>query len=102
MNINNDRSTYVAPYKVVLFDALDAFYYADVMEKMEQINEIEDLGKACAYADAVFVIKNYKWESLKSMNEVDDGYDVRVYDQNMSCVHAAHITYEKNWIGSNY
>ncbi len=101
MNINNDKSTYVAPYKVVLFDALDAFYYADVMDKMEEINEIDDYDKACAYANAIFVIKNYKWDSLSDMNELDDGFDVRVYDNRMLCVYAAHTKYITKWIGES-
>lgn len=35
MNIHSDKSTYKPPYSVVLLDATDAYYYADIMEKME-------------------------------------------------------------------
>ena len=47
----------------------------------------------------LFVLKNKGWESLQAMNDVDGGYDVRVYDSTMSCVYAAHTKYIENWIG---
>src|SRR3989338_1547121 len=99
MKINNDKSTYKPPFSIVLVDAMDAYYYADVMGKMEEVGKEEDLGKAIAIADALFVLKNKGWESLRAMNDVDGGYDVRVYDSTMSCVYAAHTKYIENWIG---
>src|SRR3989344_1709311 len=99
MRINEDKTTYKPPYTVVLLDAMDAYYYADVMDKMEEVAKEEDLGKAIALADALFVTKNHGWESLKAMNELDAGYDVRVYDSTSSCVYAAHTKYIENWIG---
>ena len=99
MNINNDKSTYKPPFSVVLLDAMDAYYYADIMGKMEQVATLEDYGKAVALADALFVTKNYGWESLQAMNDVDGGYDARVYDSTHSCVYAAHTRYQTQWIG---
>ncbi len=100
MKINKDSATHKLPYTVVLLDATDAFYYADIMENMESVDIFEDLEKAKALADALFVVKNYKWESLEDMNEADGGYDVRIYDKNLSCVYAAHEKFKDKWIGS--
>ncbi|MBI5401065.1 MAG: HD domain-containing protein [Candidatus Yonathbacteria bacterium] len=99
MKINNDKSTYKPPFTVVLLDAMDAYYYADVMEKMEEVARVETYEKAVAIADALFVVKNHGWESLQAMNGVDGGYDVRVYDSTMACVYAAHTKYINKWIG---
>lgn len=100
VNINSDASTYKPPFVVVLMDATDAYYYADIMESMEIVKKFEDLGKACAYADALFVLKNIGWESLEAMHEVDGGYDVRVFDVSLQCVYAAHTKFAKSWIGN--
>jgi len=98
MRINEDKTTYKPPYTVVLLDAMDAYYYADVMDKMEEVAKEKDLDKAIALADTLFVEKNQGWESLKAMNELDAGYDVRVYDGMFSCVYAAHTKYIETWI----
>jgi hypothetical protein len=99
MKINSDEKTFKPPYKVVLLDAMDAFYYADIMDKMEEYDSTENLELAKKLSDALFIIKNYKWESLAAMNEVDGGWDVRVYDANLSCIYAAHTKYLTKWIG---
>lgn len=99
MKINNDKATYIPPFSVVLLDAMDAYYYADVMDKMEEVTKVETYEKAVAIADALFVVKNQGWESLQAMNDIDGGYDVRVYDSTMSCVYAAHTKYINKWIG---
>lgn len=108
MNINNDVSSYKPPYQVILMDATDANYYADIYDgeingepRMSLFDKVDDLGVAKALADGLFVVKNYKWESLDEMNNVDGGYDVRVFDSNFSCVHAAHESYKDKWIGKN-
>lgn len=98
MKINSDISKYVPPYKVVILDTTDAYYYADIMDNMKLFDELESLPLAKKLADALFITHNYKWESLKAMNDVDGGYDIRVYDQKYSCVYAAHTKYLKNWI----
>lgn len=98
MKINSDVSTYIPPFKVVILDATDAYYYADIMDHMEQFDQLESLALAKKVADALFITHNYKWESLEDMNDVDGGYDVRVYDQKYSCVYAAHTKYLKKWI----
>ena len=101
MRINEDKTTYKPPFIIVLMDMMDAYYYADVVDKMEEVGKEEDLGKAIAIADALFVLKNKGWESLQAMNDVDGGYDVRVFDSTMSCVYAAHTRYIENWIGKS-
>lgn len=102
MNINKDASSYTSPFLVVLIDTLDSYYYADVFEedKMQPFDKFNDLKKAQTVADALFILKNYKWVSLNEMNESDGGWDVRIYDSNLSCVYAAHQTFEKSWIGT--
>ncbi len=100
MNINRDRTTFRPPYSVIVLDAEDAYYYADVMGRMEKVDALDDYEKAVALADAIFVTKNYMWESLEAMNNVDGGYDVRVYDSTSTCVYAAHTRYQQRWIGS--
>lgn len=99
MNIQRDVTKHVLPYTVEILDAMDAYYYADVMGRMERFDEFNNLELAKAVADAHFVVKNYKWESLDEMNSRDGGYDVRVYDKNFSCVYAAHERYKEKWIG---
>lgn len=102
MNINRKSETYEPPFTVVLCDALDAYYYADIFEdKMYPVIEIKNFNKAKAYADALFVIKNYSWDSLEDMNELDSGYDVRVFDKKLSCVYAAHESFKDRLIGEN-
>jgi len=32
------------------------------------------------------------------MNDLDAGYDIRVYDSHQSCVYAAHERFKENWI----
>lgn len=100
MKINRSINTHFPPYTVVLLDATDAYYYADIMDNMEPVETLEDFNKARDFADALFVLKNHKWESLKAMNELDGGYDVRIYDKQTTCVYAAHETFKDNWIGS--
>lgn len=98
MNINLDETTYKPPYRVVILDAMDAFYYADIMDNMEEFDTVESLKMAKKLADSLFIIKNYKWESLSAMNDCDGDYDIRVYDQSYSCVYAAHSKYVSKWI----
>ncbi len=99
MNINKDLSTYVLPYKVIILDATDAYYYADVMGIAEEAETTDNLEIAKELANAHFVLKNYKWDSLEEMNSCDGGYDVRVYDSKYSCVYAAHEKFKETWIG---
>lgn len=101
MKINKDASTYRPPFLVVLIDTFDSYYYADVFEeyKMQPFDKFDDLKKAKVVADALFITKNYKWESLDEMNEVDGGWDIRIFDSNLSCVYAAHQTFKKRWVG---
>jgi len=105
MKINEDIKTYKFPYNVILMDATDAYYYADIYEdigfgpRMLLFDTVEDLGVARALADALFVVKNYNWESLEAMNENDSGWDVQIRDANSSLVHRSHKTFKKKWIG---
>ena len=99
--VNSDKTAYQPPYSVVILDATDAYYYADIMDNMQEVAKLDDYAKGVALADALFVAQNYKWESLQEMNELDGGCDVRIYDSMLSCVYAAHTRYEKNWFGDN-
>lgn len=103
MRVNRDPKSYKPSYKVVLMDALDAYYYADIYDdgRMTLYATLDDLNKAKALADALFVVKNYRWESLEAMNELDSGWDVRVFDANNSTVYAAHERFKDKWIGED-
>ncbi len=101
MNVNRDISTYKGPYRVVDIDATDAYYYADFMGRPTVFDIVESFGVARALADALFVVRNYKWDSLAEMNDCDGGHDVRVVDDNGSLVYAAHELFKKTWIGSS-
>jgi len=108
MKINNDMATYMAPYTIMIVDAFDAYYYADIILGKESkiFAHVDTIELAKTLADALFITKNFMWDSLDEMNSLDAGYDVRVYDANKSCVHAAHITFKEQWIpnahGMNY
>ena len=94
MNINTDLTTYKPPFKVIVIDAMDAYYYADIMWTVEPKTIMETYETAIKLADEIFIEKNSRWGNLEKMNEYDAGYDVRVYDENNSCVYAVHIKYE--------
>lgn len=89
------------PFTVLLIDTTDAYYYADVFDenKLSLVDRFEKIEKANAVADALFIIKNYQWESLSAMNEQDGGYDVRIYDAYWTCVYRAYEKYKEKWIG---
>lgn len=97
VRINTDAASQIAPFKVVLFDAFDAYYYADIMDTMNVFDTFDNYELAVKVADALFVIKNYKWKSLQEMNDADGGWDVRVFNSEHACVYAAHRKYEKRW-----
>ena len=99
MHVNKSREARKAPFSVVVLDMMDWYYYADIFDEMGLYKKLDDYGKAIALADALFVEKNLGWESLEAMNKVDGGYDVRVYNAEMSCIYAAHEKYEDQWIG---
>ncbi len=99
VQINRDPKTFKPPFRVILFDAMDAYYYADVMDGMSLVDTLPSLAKAETLARALFVVKNYKWDSLDEMNGCDGGYDVRVFDARFACVYAAHEEFKEKWIG---
>ena len=86
-------------YYIAIIDTTDAYYYADVFdENRYEIFGIEDeLKVAKVLADAYFRIKNYMWKSLKEMNKLAGGYDVRIYDENHNCLYKAHEIYKDKW-----
>ena len=100
MRINRDEATHKPPFIVMILDAFDANYYADMYNggKNEIFARVDTLVLAKTLADALFITKNFMCDSLDAMNELDDGYDVRVYDANHSCVYAAHERFKKHWI----
>lgn len=93
VNINNNQSNYHPPFSIVIIDAMDCYYYADIFDNMEKYSVIDDYNKAIIIADALFIEKNKKWETLDEMNSCDGGYDVRIYDSKNSCVYAVHTKY---------
>ena len=100
VHINTNESDRVPPFEIVILDAMDMAYLADVMEdRMYLFDTLEDYGIGVALADALFVTKNYGWKSLQAMNELDAGYDVRVYNKNNACIYAAHTRFKEHWIG---
>lgn len=82
---------------------MDALLQADIFdeEKYQIFDQINDFNKAKVVADALYILKNYKWNSFEEMTNVDGGWDVRVYDSNNSCIYIAHQTFGKTWIGYN-
>ena len=100
VHINTNESDRIPPFEIIILDAMDMTYLADVMEdRMYLVDTLEDYGIAVALADALFVTKNYGWKSLQAMNELDAGYDVRVYNKNNACIYAAHTRFKEHWIG---
>lgn len=100
MRINSDKSTYSAPFLIRVMDAFDKYYYADAFDGGESENfaKVDTLELAETLADALFITKNFMWDSLDDMNELDAGFDVRVFDAHGSCVYAAHEKFKINWI----
>jgi hypothetical protein len=100
MKINKVFSTYKAPFVILIIDAFDAYYYADIMEngRHQKFAKVDTYELAVTLADANFIIKNFMWDDFKEMIYLDAGYDVRVYDANHSCVYAAHEKFKENWI----
>ncbi len=86
-------------FQLAIIDTMDAYYFADIFDDYRyEIYWIEDeLEVVKMLADSYFKIKNFKWDSLKEMNDLDGGYDVRVYDENYNCLYKAHEKYEKKW-----
>jgi len=84
----------------MIIDAFDAYYYADCIggEENKIFGHVDTIELAKTVADAVFITKNFMWESLEEMNDLDAGFDVRVYDAKHSCIYAAHEAFKEKWI----
>ncbi len=99
------QKEFKAPFKVILMDAIDAYYYADIYDdlygepRMFLFDELQDFGVAKALANALFVVKNYKWKSLADMNELDSGWDVQIRDADYKLAYRAHWDFKDKWIG---
>lgn len=100
MEINKDTSTFKAPFLIRIMDAFDSFYYADFFNggQNEDFAKVDTFELAETIADALFISKNFMWDSLKDMNDLDAGFDVRVFDTNNSCVYASHEKFKDKWI----
>ena len=100
MQINKDKATYEAPFLIRIMDAFDCNFYADIFDggESEDFAKADNFELAKTIADALFITKNFMFENLASMNEMDAGFDIRVYDANHSCVYAAHEKFKKKWI----
>lgn len=101
VKIKNHRSEEDGPFTIVIIDAVDADYFADLFDedRMEPISTQESFAKAKAIADALFVLKNNEFDSFEEMIEEDSGIDIRVYNGDHDCVYAAHQTFMDKWIG---
>lgn len=104
VHIKKDVLTSKAPFTVLILDAFDKYYYADFYNggENETFAKADNIDLAKSLANALFITKNFMWKSLKEMNELDAGYDVRVYDSDNACVYAAHTHFQEKWIeGAN-
>ncbi|OGD98002.1 hypothetical protein A3A49_02100 [Candidatus Curtissbacteria bacterium RIFCSPLOWO2_01_FULL_38_11b] len=100
--VNEDKLTYKPPYTIVIIDVWDAWleaflFDAERYQIIKNRGDFPDLDKAIILADALFIVKNYLFESFEQMTE-EGGFDVRIYDTKSSCVYVAHETFKKKWI----
>lgn len=84
-------------FTIAIIDLIDAYHYADIVDE-ERYAWVgwrgavvyPDYGKIVELADRLFWALNPDKKTQEEWCELDDGYDVRVYDKNMSCVYKAH------------
>ena len=98
--MEKSRKGVINIYTIVIADMMDHYYYADLIdeEDMEVYVASESLELAKKIANDLFISKNYMWESLKAMNELDGGYDIWIYNQNLKKVYRAHEAFKDKWI----
>jgi len=83
-------------FTIAIIDLIDAYHYADIFDE-ERYAWVgmkgviyPDYNKIVELADRLFWALNPNKKTQEEWYELDDGYDVRVYDKNMECVYKAH------------
>ncbi len=84
-------------FTIAIIDLIDADHYADIVDEERYawvgwrgVVVYPNYDKIVALADRLFWALNPDKKTQKEWCEFDDGYDVQVYDKNMSCVYKAH------------
>lgn len=87
----------VPPFVIAIIDLIDAYHYADVFDEeryawlgVQEYAKYVDYDAVVKLSDRLFSALNPGKETQEKWYELDDGYDVRVYDKNMKCVYKAH------------
>lgn len=84
---------YKMPFTVAIIDLLDAYHYADIFddERYAIVGKNFISYNGCVkMADRLFVALNPDKHTQAEWIELDDGWDVRVYDANAKCVYKGH------------
>ena len=86
-------------FTIVIADMTDRYYYAHFIddESLEIYGTADTLEMAKRIANDLFISKNYAWNSLEEMNELDAGHDIWIYDKKSKKVYRAHETYKNKW-----
>lgn len=87
----------VSPFVIAIIDLIDAYHYADVFDEeryawlgVQAYAKYVDYDSVVKLSDRLFSALNPGKETQEKWYELDDGYDIRVYDKNMKCVYKAH------------
>jgi len=85
------------PFVIAIIDLIDAYHYADVFDEqryawlgVQEYAKYVDYDAVVQLSDRLFSALNPGKETQEEWCELDDGYDIRVYDKNMKCVYKAH------------
>ena len=82
-----------APYTVVILDLLDAYHFADVFDENRYkilSNNFVSYEGCVKLADRLFWALNPEDKTQEDWCEMDDGWDVQVYNADFHCVYKAH------------
>ena len=86
-----------SPFTIAIIDLIDAYHYADVFNKeryawlgWQEYAKYTDYEIIVALADRLFWALNPGAKTQEDWIKWDDGYDVRVYDADFSCIYKAH------------
>lgn len=81
------------PFTVAIIDLLDAYHYADIFDDYRYAvvgKNFIDFKVCMGLADRLFWALNPDAKNQEDWTEYDVGWDVRVYDNNYSCLYKAH------------
>jgi len=86
-----------SPFTIAIIDLIDAYHYADVFDQeryawlgWQEYAKYIDYDMVIALADRLFWALNPTVKTQQEWIEWDAGYDVRVYDADLSCAYRAH------------